>query len=367
MPEPLTLWIMEDFASRPDAVLTAIRTRLRRPPRVKLTVLTWSETWAAVTQAFKQGRLPDVLQVGTTWLVPFVRLGALRPWPDAAPPSDDNPLAAYLAGTVLDGYRWALPWTVDLRFLYSRDPRPPATVEDWEATLDATRPWVLPGQPEPSLVQAWAMWCWGHGVEIWPEDGRFEAAWKPAVDHLFAVAKRGGLWLPALDMGATEASEHFFARGHGACMIAGFWNSGMNPDITRHVFPPGAVPDDIFLGGSYLGVTTRVPLHPDAFRVAEALTSTEAQALLAESTSVWPADLSVSAERIADIRRLLPALIRRGRSLPPVPQWRYGERLLARTISTLLHAAVAGDRRSATRAVSQLDQEMSDVQAVIAL
>ena len=125
----------------------------RRHPgiRVRVQQIPWSAAHEKLLTAYAGDAMPDVFQLGNTWIPEFVALRAIEPldehlrgWPDAT-------LADFFPGILatnrLNGRLYALPWYVDTRlFFYRTDllaaagsAEPPATWDDWLRVMTALK------------------------------------------------------------------------------------------------------------------------------------------------------------------------------------------------------------------------------------
>ena len=377
--DPLDLWVMEDFAAHPGLLQAALDGAYRAmglsAPKLNIRVLSWSRAWSDLARAPDQGARPHVIQVGTSWLNPLVHLGLLRPFPAEAEPGTAWPVASLAAplneDRWIDGYAWGLPWMVDVRLLYARADHPPcAKIEDFAACLGPECQWLVPAQSEPGLVQMLAMWIWSWGGELIPQEGTFAKSWDGAVRALHAMGRAGGIDGSGLTMGSAEAHDRFFLQGRGDMVVTRPWAQGHQRAVAVLPFPSSGFGRNVFLGGSYLSVTTREPVHPEGFRVAGLLTSPTAQRMLSRATGYWPATEGVAlpvldpavpvgvAENVADAVRTLPS----------VPHWRYLERLLARAGSDLLRTTVRREPWGrAQEILERIEQDVDEVRAVTAL
>src|SRR5581483_12001178 len=130
----------------------------RRPGlRVRVQQIPWSAAHEKLLTAFVGGAMPDVLQVGNTWLPELVALGALEPLDHRLARSvavrADDYFPGILAANVIDGVTYGVPWYVDTRLLFYRTDllaaagfaRPPTTWAGWLAALPRMQAAAGPG------------------------------------------------------------------------------------------------------------------------------------------------------------------------------------------------------------------------------
>src|SRR5258706_9524512 len=90
--------------------------------RVRVQQIPWSAAHEKLLTAYVGEAMPDVMQLGNTWLPEFVALGAVEPLDARVAGSAAVPPDAYPAGVldpnVLEGATYAVPWYVDTRVLF---------------------------------------------------------------------------------------------------------------------------------------------------------------------------------------------------------------------------------------------------------
>jgi len=207
--------------------------------------------------AYAGDSLPDLCQLGNTWLPEFAALDAIEPL-DARIAASSIPLDDYYAG-VLDTNRMpgataadaprllGLPWYVDTRLLYYRSDllreagikQPPRSWAEWRAAMVAIRARggeghygaLLPlNEPEP--LYAFAL---QQGALLTEGDTRgafSQPAFRRALDF-YAGLFHDGL-APAMTNTQVSNVWDEFARGMFAFYISGPWNIG----VFRRRLPP---------------------------------------------------------------------------------------------------------------------------------
>ena len=117
--------------------------------RVELQQIPWTAAHEKLLTAFAADGLPDVCQLGNTWIAEFATLDALEPLQarvDAsATVAQDDYFPGIWATNVVDGVLYGVPWYVDTRLLFYRKDllaqagfdTPPATWAEWERAMAA--------------------------------------------------------------------------------------------------------------------------------------------------------------------------------------------------------------------------------------
>ncbi len=242
---PLDFWAMGREAEVVASLLP--RFNARHPDiAVHIQQLPWTAAHEKLLTAYAGGSLPDLCQLGNTWLPEFSALDALEPLDeriaDAGIASDD-----YYSG-ILDTNRMpasggtrllGLPWYVDTRLLFYRSDllqaaghaRPPETWSEWRAAMQDIRRRggaghygaLLPlNEPEPLLALALQQ-----GPLLSDDDTRGAFAQPPfrrALDFYVSLFNDG--LAPAMTNTQVSNVWDEFARGLFAFYITGPWNIG---------------------------------------------------------------------------------------------------------------------------------------------
>ncbi len=176
----------------------------RHPPwRVRLQQIPWSAAHEKLLTAFVGGALPDVFQIGNTWLPELVTLGAVLPLATlpsgVALPDPSHFVEVARQAVTLDSTVYALPWYVDVRVLFYRTnawpgSEPPATWEAWNTRLRHDAPAAAPDRAPLLLpVNEWeapVIFAWRHGSTLLRDGARFgafrEAAFRRGFDEYLA-------------------------------------------------------------------------------------------------------------------------------------------------------------------------------------
>jgi multiple sugar transport system substrate-binding protein len=235
------------FGAEGEALAPLAREFERENPRIRVRVqqIPWTAAHEKLLTAYVGGALPDVAQLGNTWIPEFAALGALQPLDSlVARDSSAIPLDDYfpgvLATNVVDDTLFGVPWYVDTRVMFYRSDllraagvtSPPTTWAAWRDALVRVRarqgaggfPALLPlnewAQPVIFGLQAGAPLLSEHGTRGGFRDPRFRRGFE-----FYVSLFRDGL---APSLAATQISSVFqeFGAGRVAMYITGPWNVG---------------------------------------------------------------------------------------------------------------------------------------------
>lgn len=386
----VVFWAMGSEADAADRVLDGFR---REHPDIPVRVqrVPWSAAHEKLLTAYVGGSMPDVFQLGNTWIAEMAALHALEPL-DARTTGRDDFFPGALAPNVVDGRLLALPWYVDTRLLFFRRDllaaagvsAAPRDWSEWRAAMQAVRG----GQGAADASKPYGVFL---PVDEWQtpvilalqlgasllKDGDTRGNFRsPEVRRAFAFY--AGLFADGLapTKSAAQLSSLYreFAAGYFAYFVTGPWNLAelehrmpvelasswaTAPMPAPDGSPAGRGPGLSVAGGASLAVSSSSRRKDDAWAVVDYLTRPAVQAEfrarsgdLPSRRSAWdgaPADDRAAAFR-AQMDRLAPT--------PVVPEW---ERIAAK-ITLHLEQVVRGDV-ALDDALAALD---SDVDAILA-
>jgi multiple sugar transport system substrate-binding protein len=349
----------------------------------------WSAAHEKLLTAFVGGAMPDVVQVGNTYIPELVVLGALEPLDARLAASRAIDPADYFPGTldpnVVDGTTWGVPWYVDTRLLfYRRDllaaaghPDPPPTWDELEAAMAAVRDRGGPGAHALLLPltewQPLVLLAFAEGATLLA-DGDCRGAFRSPPSHAaltryVRLFQRG---LAPLGGAATAANVYQdFARGDVSFVITGPWNLG---EFARRMpaglggawwtapmpVVTGPPPGPSLAGGASLALVRGSPNLDAGWELIEFLSEPAQQLRLHRLTGDLPArrtawrDPALAAPRVAAFRAQLEHV----RATPRIPEW---ERIAVK-ITQWAEAAVRGER-TVEEALGALDGDADRILA----
>ena len=352
---PLDFWAMGREAEVVGALLPAFRAR-HPGIEVRIQQLPWTAAHEKLLTAYAGGALPDLCQLGNTWIPEFAALDAIEPL-DARIHAAGIPLDDYYAG-VLDTNRMpgasaahapqlrGLPWYVDTRLLFYRSDllrdagiaQAPRSWAEWRAAMVAIRDRggaghygaLLPlNEPEP--LYAFAL---QQGALLADDDTRgafSQPAFRRALDF-YAGLFHDGL-APAMTNTQVSNVWDEFARGMFAFYISGPWNIGefrrrlppaRQGDWATAPLPGPDGPGVSTAGGSSLVLMRGSKRKDAAWRLIEFLSETATMQRFHALTGNLPPRRS--AWLAPSLRDDLPSRafadqLERVRPAPKVPEW----------------------------------------------
>ena len=351
--------------------------------RVQVQQIPWSAAHEKLLTAFVGGSLPDVIQLGNTWIPEFAGLGALEPLERFRAGSDIDSTTCF-AGVwdtnVIAGTLYGVPWYVDTRLVfYRRDllaragyRELPGRWDEWRQSMVALKrrmgpdryPILLPANEFAPLV-ALAL---ASGSPLLADDGTRGAfaapAFRRALDF-YAGLFRDGLAPPVTNNQIANLYQEF-ARGTFAMYITGPWNLGefaaRLPDSLQGAWataplpgPTGPESGTSLAGGSSL-VLSHHSRHPrEAWALVEYLLRPDQQLRFYQLSGDLPARVEAWRDPAlaSDARvRAFGEQLRRVKPTPKVPEWE----LIASRIQEYAERIVRGATSPDSAAVD-LDRE----------
>ena len=347
---PVRFWAM---GREGEVVQTLMPGFARAHPDTSVAVqqLPWSAAHAKLLTAFAGGDLPDLCQMGNTWIAEFCALGALQRLDGAVAASPVVRPADGFEGiwrtNSIGGGLYGIPWYVDTRLLfYRRDlldkaghGSPPTTWEGWLEAMTAIKALVGAGayaallplnEPEPLLTLALQQ-----GEPLLREGGgrgNFQSAGFRKALAFYAKIFARQLAPAASD---TEIGNLYdeFARGYFSFYVSGPWNLGefrrrLGParqDLWMTAAMPGPDgPGASLAGGASLVVFAGSRRRDAAWRLIEYLSTLQSQSRFYALTGDLPARRDAWTSRgLADDPKAAAFRdqLTRVKPTPQVPEW----------------------------------------------
>jgi multiple sugar transport system substrate-binding protein len=382
----LHLWAM---GSEGEAVARMVAGFERENPgiHVRVQAIPWSAAHEKLLTAYVGETMPDVFQLGNTWIPELAALDAVAPLDERIDASSKVARKDFFAGildtNVIDGSLRALPWYVDTRLLfYRRDLLASAgyseVPQSWDGWLEALGRikktgadryailWPL-GEWEPPVIFALQL-----GAELLRDGDRYgnfrSDEFRRGFEFYLGMFERG--LAPRGEAHATDPYRDF-AAGYFSFYLSGPWNLSefrrRLPAALQEAWATAPLPAPTggvgvsLAGGASLAVHRHTKEPEAAWRLLEYLSEPAQQAELFRLTGDLPARMSAwdAAALRKDARaeafwRQLEHL----RPTPKVPEW---ERIAA-AIGREGEAAVRGDV-NVDGALARLDAEADEILA----
>jgi multiple sugar transport system substrate-binding protein len=359
--------------------------------RVAVQQIPWSAAHEKLLTAYVGGSMPDVFQVGSTWIPELVAIGALAPLDGRAAGSARLHLDDYFAGVVdanrIDGTLYAVPWYVDTRVLFYRSDllrragygEAPRTWRAWVEAMARVR--QAAGESRYAILLPAREWevpvilALQRGAELLRDGDRYGnfrgAEFRRAFEFYLGLFGQG----LAAGVGEAQVTNVYqdFAAGFFSFYVTGPWNlaefaARLPPDLgddwsTAPLPAPDgdqAWPGVSLAGGASLAISSGSRRQDAAWRLIEYLSEPQHQVEfhrltgdLPPSAAAW-SDPSLAADpRAAAFRTQLQSV----RATPKIPEW---ERI-AGTVARYAEATIRG-RMTAESALAALD---ADVDAIL--
>lgn len=386
-PEAVRFWAM----GREGEVLAELLPEFERAHpsiRVEVQLLPWTAAHAKLLTAFAGDSLPDLFQLGNTWIPELAALGALEPLDRRVAASAAVDAGDYFPGiwetNRIDGALYGVPWYVDTRLLfYRRDllaqagfERPPESWAQWRQVLAALASrqggsgyGVLLPLNEFEALLALAL---QQGEPLLREDGRYgnfrSAGFRRTLGFYLEMFERG--WAPPLAFTQIANVWNEFDRGVFAFHLSGPWNIGefkrRLPAARQHIWMTAPLPGPDGPGASTAGgsslVLFRGSEHQDAaWRLVEYLSRPDIQRRFHALTGSLPPRRSAWADPAlaGDVHaHAFLDQLERAKPTPKVPEW---ERIATEMQHVAARAATG--ELGLDEAVEELDRRVDAILA----
>ncbi len=356
--------------------------------RVRVQQIPWTAAHEKLLTAFVGDALPDVAQIGNTWLPEFKMLGALEDLSGRVAASDVVEKGDYFEGVwdtnILDGHLYGAPWYVDTRLLFYREDmlrragydRPPETWDEWVEMMHAIGDVAGEGNFAALLpTNEWQhpiVFALQTGSGILQNEstrGDFESPSFRRAFEFYVGLFREGL-APAV--GASQISNLYqeFARGYFSMLVTGPWNIGefrqRIPDELQDQWmtaplpgPDGPESGVSLAGGAGLVLFRSSEVKEKAWAFIEYLSEPETQARFFELTGNLPARMSTWQSSGLRYDRHAAAFwvqLQRVSPTPKLPEW---ERVVTRVFE-YAEAVIQGNM-DIDRALEALNRDVDAI------
>jgi multiple sugar transport system substrate-binding protein len=356
--------------------------------RVRVQQIPLTAAHEKLLTAYAGGSLPDLTQIGDTWIAEFAALHALEPLqPRVARSSvisERDFFPSAWATNVVDGTLYGIPWYVDTRLLFYRVDllrkagfdAPPRDWAEWRKQMDAIvaqghgKRWgaLLPTNEYDQLL---AIALQQH-VPLLRDGGRYgnfrSAGFERALAFYVGLFRRGDV--PSYTNVQVSNPWQAFGRGDFVFYLSGPWNIGefrnrlsatQQSQWSTAQLPGPAGPGDSVAYGSSL-VILRNSEHQDAaWKLIEYLSQPDVQVRfyrllgdLPARRSAWESPVLKDDPKLQAFRAQLEHM----RPAPQVPEWEE----IVNMMQQVAARAVAG-QLTVEQAATQMDAEADRILA----
>jgi multiple sugar transport system substrate-binding protein len=391
-PDPRVALDFWAFGREGEVVRTLVDQFERDNPKIRVRVqrIPWSAAHEKLLTAFAGNAMPDVFQLGNTWIPEFVAVNALAELEPMLTLSDRFDESDVFPGIMktneIGGKTYGLPWYVDTRLIfYRRDilraagiEAMPSTWTEWLDALEALARSKTAGAAYPIHLPLddWTpvtVFALQQNADLLKDNnsyGNFQSArFRDAFDFYLSIFRRG---LAPVEGGAQVSNLYQeFANGYFAMFISGPWNIGeLKQRLPEHlsdawdtapmpapdpVSPSGRRGPGVSLAGGASLVIHRGSAHPaEAWKLIEFLTASTQQIEFYRLTGNLPSRRS--AWNDADLAEM-PAMAAFWQQLqhleptPQIPEWERIAHLISRTCERVIRG-----KRDPEQALAALDE-----------
>lgn len=383
----LTIWGMGREGEVVGDLITGFE---RENPGIKVRVqqVPFTAAHEKLLTAFAGDSLPDMAQLGNSWVPEFVALGALSPLDVRLKATPEIDRRDYFPGVwdsnIVEGRQYGLPWYVDTRLLfYRRDllaragfAHPPRDWPEWRRQMVAIRKLVGPkkyaaflplNEYEPLIVLGLQQ-----SGEMLRDGGRYGNFRSPGFRRALGFYLQTMKDRLAPIAANTEISNVWdeFDRGLFSFYVTGPWQIGefqrRLPASRQHIWmtapmPGPEGPGASFAGGCSLVLFNRSPRQDAAWKLIAYLSRPDMQAKFNQLTGDLPARRSAwetpALSGNAYVRAFADQLTR-AKPTPKVPEW---ERIA--TEVRLVAESAAHGNLTLDQAVTEMDRRADEILA----
>ncbi|MGH6912673.1 MAG: sugar ABC transporter substrate-binding protein, partial [Geminicoccales bacterium] len=356
--------------------------------RVRVQQIPWSAAHEKLLTAYAGDAMPDLFQLGNTWIPEFVALEAVADLDDRLGASAGLDGEDFFEGSIeanrIDGRLYGIPWYVDTRLLFYRKDlleqaghaRPPRSWDEWMAAMESVVRRAGPDHYAILLpIDEWdpvvilALQLDAQLLKGDAQCGNFESPrFREALGFYLSMFENG----VASAMGTAQMANLYqeFAKGRFALYISGPWNleefARRLPEGLQDAWatapmpaPDGRYPGISLAGGASLAIYRGSKHKDEAWQLIEYLADVPQQVRFYRLNGNLPARRS--AWRAADLAdephtRAFWDQLQRLRSTPKIPEWERIAASLERQVERLVRKETTVDR-----ALAALDGEVDQI------
>jgi multiple sugar transport system substrate-binding protein len=380
--------------------------------KVKITSVDWGAGWSKITTAATSGDVPDMVQLGSTWVSAISGMGALDTFSKEAIAQLGGqnafvPVSWKTTGIEGSGQVNAIPWIVDARTLFYRKDVlrkagvSPAELGTWASFQKALKkifeadlvieeqpiaPLGISGKNDWNVIHSLAPWIWMAGGDFLSADRKTCVLDSPEVyngiAYYISLVRENYVPIEYLELNTAQVSGNF---NDGACamyfdgpyevktLTRPAAEGGAEGTLTARNFvvtgyPSGPKGRITFVGGSSLAIFKNSKNKAGALKVIQYLTSAKAQVEYAKVTGFLPARLeSFNDPYFANDpnRKVFKDAVLYGRTYPSIPSWGLLEPILTRRFGIMWDYVTSGSEYNPEKIKEQLRLAKKEVEAIL--
>jgi len=412
-PKVVEMWVMPN-SLEPITDLENLLKPFEKETGIKviLTSVDWGAAWSKITTAATSGDVPDIVQLGSTWVSAITGMGALEtlsPEAIAALGGEKTfvPVAWTTTGIENTGQTTAIPWIVDARALFFRKDVlkkagvSPEQLGSWDSFKGALKriydadvviedrpiaPLGISGKNDWNVIHSLAPWIWMAGGDFLGQDRKTclldsEEVFN-GLSFYISLAREGYVPIEYLELNTAQVSGNF---NDGACAMyfdgpyevktltrpaseGGAEGSLTSRNFVVTGYPRGPKGQFTFVGGSNLAIFKNAQNKSGAFEVLKYLTSKQPQIDYAKISGFLPARLDAFDDPFFTKdpkRNIFKNAVTYGRTYPPIPSWGLLEPILTRRFGIMWDYVTSGADYQPESIREQLKLAKKEVEAVL--
>jgi multiple sugar transport system substrate-binding protein len=382
--------------------------------RVKVTSVDWGAAWTKITTAATSRDVPDIVQLGSTWVGAISGMGALADLKDKAAEIGGSsgfvPVAWQSSGLRGSGQVTSIPWFVDARAVFYRTDvfkKLGLTEKDlntWDSfvktlqkiktanlTIDGVKivPLGMAGKNDWNVIHNLAPWIWAAGGDFIAPDLKTSVVNSPAalkgVMFYISLVEKGFVPLEYLELNSAQVSSNF---NQGACAVefdgpyevktlttppqqGGSFGSVASKNFGVAPYPVGPARRSTFVGGSNLAIFNASKHQDAAWKVIKYLMRKEPQLAYAKATGFLPSRVEVFNDTYFSAdpkRRVFKEALKYGNTYPCIASWGVLEPILTRRFGIMWDYVTRPDKEGEVdeqKIAEQLKMARDEMQVVI--
>jgi multiple sugar transport system substrate-binding protein len=380
--------------------------------KVKITSVDWGAAWSKITTAATSGDVPDMVQLGSTWVSAIAGMGALDNFSSEAITAVGGqnafvPVSWKTTGIENSGQINAIPWIVDARTLFYRKDAlrkagvVPAELGTWASFKGALKklfaadlviedkpiaPLGISGKNDWNVIHSLSPWIWMAGGDFLSADRKGctldSKEVYDGIAYYIDLVRQNYVPIEYLELNTAQVSGNF---NDGACamyfdgpyevktLTRPAAEGGAEGSITSRNFavtgyPSGPKGRATFVGGSSLAIFKNSKNKAGAFKVIKYLTATKAQVEYAKVTGFLPARLDAFNDPYFandPNRKVFKDAVLYGRTYPSIPCWGLLEPILTRRFGIMWDYVTSGTEYDPEKIKEQLRLAKKEVEAIL--